>query len=124
VRNQINDLVKRAEGQPNAAPVIESGRALVARMTAVEETLYQTKNQSSQDPLNFPIRLNNRLAALGGIVASADAQPTNQSLALYDELTAQIDAQLRQLDQLMSTDLRAFNQQARAADIPFVIVKP
>ena len=124
VRTQINDLLRRAEGQAGAAALAESGRALVARMTAVEETLYQTRNQSSQDPLNFPIRLNNRLAALGGIVASADTPPTDQSLALYDELAAQIDAQLRQLDQLLTADLRAFNQQARAADIPFVVVKP
>ncbi|MCA1619341.1 MAG: glycosyl hydrolase [Acidobacteria bacterium] len=89
-----------------------------------EEELYQTKNQSSQDPLNFPIRLNNKLAALGGIVAGADAQPTDQSYALYDELAAKIDAQLRLLNQVMSDDLRSFNALVRSSDIPAVIVKP
>ena len=86
--------------------------------------LYQTKNQSSQDPLNFPIRLNNKLAALGSIVGSADAQPTEQSYTLYEELAAQIDAQLRQLNQVLTDDLKSFNALARSADIPFVIVKP
>ena len=93
-------------------------------MTAVEETLYQTKNQSNQDPLNYPIRLNNKLAALGGIVASADAAPTEQSYTLYDELAAKIDGQLRILNQLMTTDLKAFNQLVRANDIPAVITRP
>jgi photosystem II stability/assembly factor-like uncharacterized protein len=124
VRAQINDLLKRAADQPNARTVVESGRSLVARMTTIEEALYQTKNQSSQDPLNFPIRLNNKLAALGSIVAGADSPPTDQSFALYDELAAQIDAQLKQLNQLMTADLAAFNRQVRAADIPAVITKP
>ena len=73
----------------------DAGTALNKNLTAVEETLYQTKNQSNQDPLNYPIRLNNKLAALGGVVGSAEAAPTAQSYAVYDELVTQIDAQLQ-----------------------------
>ncbi len=124
VRRQVDDLLKRLEGQPNFKAVADAGRALNAKLTNVEEALYQTKNQSSQDPLNFPIRLNNKLAELADVVASADAQPTDQSYALYEELVAQIDEQLQRLNQTMTTDLRAFNQAARTADIPAVIVKP
>ncbi|HWS89873.1 MAG TPA: hypothetical protein VN282_23095 [Pyrinomonadaceae bacterium] len=124
VRRQVDDLLKRVADQPNAKPLLAAGGTLNRKLQAVEEALYQTKNQSSQDPLNFPIRLNNKLAALGSIVASADAQPTEQSVALYDELAAQIDAQLRQLNQVMTGDLRSFNALARSSDIPFVIVKP
>lgn len=124
VRAQINDLVKRLGDQPNTKPVVESGRSLVAKLTAVEEQLYQTKNQSSQDPLNFPIRLNNKLAALGSIVGSSDSPPTQQSYALYDELAPKIDAELGKLRQLMTTDLKAFNQLVRQSDVPAVIVKP
>jgi len=116
--------MKRAADQPNAKPVLTAGAALNRKLQAVEEELYQTKNQSSQDPLNFPIKLNNKLAALGGIVASADAQPTEQSYALYDELAAKIDAQLRQLNQVMTDDLKSFNALVRTSDIPAVIIKP
>ena len=104
--------------------MIDAGRALNAKLSAVEEELYQVKNQSSQDPLNFPIKLNNKLAALGSIVASADAQPTEQSFTLYEELASKIDAQLRQLNQVMTDDLKSFNALVRSSDIPFVIVKP
>jgi hypothetical protein len=124
VKRQLNDLLTRAADQPNAKPVLDAGRALGAKLTAVEEELYQTKNQSSQDPLNFPIKLNNKLAALGGVVSSADAQPTDQSYTLYEELSTKIDAQLRQLEQVMTADLKAFNNLVRTSDIPAVIIKP
>jgi hypothetical protein len=124
VRRQVDDLLKRVGDQPSAKPLAAAGSNLNKKLQAVEEALYQTKNQSSQDPLNYPIRLNNKLAALGSVVASADAQPTEQSYALYDELAAQIDAQLKQLNQVMSDDLKSFNALARSSDIPFVIVKP
>ncbi|MDQ3919476.1 MAG: glycosyl hydrolase, partial [Acidobacteriota bacterium] len=124
VKRQLNDLLTRLDGQPNAAPVVEAGRGLSAKLSAVEEELYQTKNQSSQDPLNFPIKLNNKLAALGSIVASADAEPTEQSYQLYDELAAKIDAQLKRLNQVMTTDLKSFNNLVRSSDIPAVIIRP
>jgi photosystem II stability/assembly factor-like uncharacterized protein len=124
VKRQLADLLTRLDGQTNAAPVVEAGRELNAKLSAVEEELYQTKNQSSQDPLNFPIKLNNKLAALGSIVASADAEPTEQSYQLYDELAAQIDAQLKRLNQVMTSDLKSFNNLVRSSDIPAVIIRP
>ncbi len=124
VRKQVEDLLKRVAGQPNFKVVNDAGTALNKKLTEIEETLYQTKNQSSQDPLNFPIRLNNKLAALGGVVGSADAAPTTQSYAVYDEVVAQIDAQLQKLAQLMRTDVPAFNQLVRDQNIPAVVVKP
>jgi len=100
------------------------GMDLDMNLTAIEEALHQTKNQSSQDPLNFPIRLNNKLAALGGVVASAESAPTAQSYAVYDEVVAGIDAQLQKLAQLMRSDVPAFNQLVRDQNIPAVVVKP
>ena len=123
VRKQVEEFVKRTGEQPAGKRVAEAGRALNARLTAIEEELYQTRNQSSQDPLNFPIRLNNKLAALGGVVASADTAPTDQSYALYDELTGKIDAQLQRFRQILTTDLQAFNQLVREQNIPAVVVK-
>ncbi len=77
VKKQVDDLVKRVGSQ--SKPISDTGTALNKRLTEVEEALYQTKNQSSQDPLNFPIRLNNKLAALGGVVSQAETPPNEQS---------------------------------------------
>jgi photosystem II stability/assembly factor-like uncharacterized protein len=123
VRKQVEDLLKRVAGQPNFKVINDAGTALNKKLTTIEETLYQTKNQSSQDPLNFPIRLNNKLAALGGVVGSVESAPTAQSYAVYDELVTQIDAELAKLAQLMRTDVPAFNQLVRDQNIPAVVVK-
>ena len=84
----------------------------------MEETLYQTKNQSNQDPLNFPIRVNNKLSWLAGVVSSAETAPTDQSVALYAELAGQIDAQLATLKTLLDEDLKAFNDLAAKVNLP------
>ncbi|HEY6188003.1 MAG TPA: hypothetical protein VIW80_10010 [Pyrinomonadaceae bacterium] len=123
VRRQLDDLVKRVKGQQGGGPITEAARSLNTKLKAVEEELYQTKNQSSQDPLNYPIRLNNKLAALAGVVNSADAAPTDQTYVVYEEQVGLIDAQLRKLEQIMSTDLAAFNRLAREQNIPAVITK-
>ncbi len=124
VKKQVEDLLKRVAGQPNFKVINDAGTALNKNLTTIEEALYQTKNQSNQDPLNYPIRLNNKLAALGGVVGSADAQPTAQSYMVYDEVVTQIDAQLQKLGQIMKTDVPAFNQLVRDQNIPAVVVKP
>jgi photosystem II stability/assembly factor-like uncharacterized protein len=123
-RTQINDLLKRVQGQPNFKTISDAAKSLNGKMTTIEEALYQTKNQSSQDPLNYPIRLNNKLAALGGVVSSADSAPTEQSYAVYQDLVAKINAHLQTLDVVMKTDLPAFNVLVREQNIPAVIVKP
>jgi photosystem II stability/assembly factor-like uncharacterized protein len=71
-----------------------------AEMQEIEETLYQTQNRSGQDPLNFPIRLNNKLAHLSSVVGNGDFKPTDQSEAVRKELTEQIDAQLARFRKL------------------------
>jgi len=122
VKKQVDDLVKRVG--PQSRPIVDAGNALNKKLTEVEEALYQTKNQSSQDPLNFPIRLNNKLAALLGVVARSETPPNDQSFAVYEELTAQINAQLQKLSQIMKTDVPAFNQLVRDQNIPAIVVKP
>ncbi len=124
VRKQIDDLLKRIAGQPNAKPIIDAGSALNKKLVAVEEALYQTRNQSSQDPLNFPVRLNNKLAALAGVVSRSETPPNEQSYAVYEELAAAIDARLQSLNQIMKSDVPAFNQLVRDQNIPAVVVKP
>ena len=139
VRKQVDDLLKRVKdsgsssgqpagngdgGQPNFKVINDAATALNKNLQEIEETLYQTKNQSSQDPLNFPIRLNNKLAALGGVVSRGDAAPTDQSYAVYNDLGSQIDAQLQRLARVMSTDVPAFNQLVKEQNVPAVVVKP
>ena len=124
VRKQVDDLLKRIKDQPNASSIIDVGATLNKNLTSIEEALYQTKNQSSQDPLNFPVRLNNKLAALGGVVGRSETPPTDQAYAVYDVLVVQIDAELQKLAGIMKSDVPAFNKLVSNQNIPAVIVKP
>ena len=94
-------------------------------MTKVEEALYQTKNRSSQDPLNFPIRLNDKLNALARSAGGfGDYRPTNQAVQVKEELTRAIDAELAKLSGIFATDLPAFNELAKAEGVSAVILSP
>jgi photosystem II stability/assembly factor-like uncharacterized protein len=120
-RKQIDDITNRLKDQPNGKAIADAAKSLKAKLTAVEEELYQTRNQSSQDPLNYPIRLNNKLAALTGVAGGADSAPTEQTSAVFDELVGKIDVQLKKLEEIMRNDLPAFNKMVQ--DIPAVVVK-
>jgi hypothetical protein len=87
-----------------------AGQSLTTNLTGIEGEIYQYRNRSSQDPLNYPIRLNNKLAALQGIVESGDYKPTDQSYAVFKDLSERLDKQLAQLDTLLSVELGAFNK--------------
>ncbi len=123
LRNQVKEITKRIKDHEGADTIKEAGKTLVKKITKIEEALYQTKNQSRQDPLNFPIRLNNKLAAVGGVASSGDFRPTDQAITVKNELTAQIDAELAKLQKVLAEDLPAFNQFVRENAVPAVIIE-
>jgi kynureninase len=120
VRDQLKSVSERSTAAGKDTTIAAAAKTLTAKLTAVEEALYQTKNRASQDPLNYPIRLNNKLAALAGTVASADAAPTAQSYAVYEELAAKVDAELSTLDTVLAEDVPAFNRLVREQDVPAI----
>ncbi|MFT5737350.1 MAG: hypothetical protein ACI9SG_001699 [Maribacter sp.] len=73
----------------------------LSEISAIEEDLYQVKNQSNQDPLNFPIKLNNRLASLRRSVENGDAKPTDGAYKVFKELSLELDTHLVQLSTVM-----------------------
>lgn len=122
-REQMDALMKKIRGDDRYKEVVESGKELMEKMTEIEEALYQTKNRSGQDPLNFPIRLNNKLAALLGVAGGGEWAPTKQAEDVRVELTSQIDDQLSKLNILMSRDLPAFNQLVKDKSVDAIIIK-
>jgi photosystem II stability/assembly factor-like uncharacterized protein len=82
---------------------------LVAGLRAVEGRIYQVRNESRQDPLNFPIMLNDKLAGLLGVIESAEARPTDQTRRAFAELSGQLDRELAAMAALLDTDLGRVN---------------
>jgi len=116
VRRQLSDVKKRAG--KDSKELVTAANDLDKKMTAVEEALYQTKNKSEEDPLNYPVRLNNKLAAVADSAAIGAWAPTAQDIAVRDEIERQIDEQLAKLKAIWATDLPAFNK--LAASVPAV----
>jgi hypothetical protein len=120
VRTQLTSIRTRAGKGDAAKPIVAAAKDLDKKMTAIEEALYQTKNRSSQDPLNFPIRLNDKLASVADSAASGDAAPTAQQRAVYAELVAKIDAELAKLREVWDKDLPALNAMVKASEVPAI----
>ena len=111
IRTIKADAKARAE-KAKTPDVAAAASALDAKLTAIEGEIYQYRNQSSQDPLNFPIKLNNKLAALMGVVDSADSRPTDQSYEVFKALSGRLATELAKLAAVEKTDLPAFNKLA------------
>jgi photosystem II stability/assembly factor-like uncharacterized protein len=120
LRDQINDRLKKTD----ATQIHSSGDALRAKLTEVEESVYQVRNRSGQDPLNFPIKLNNKIGHLLEVIEGGqDAKPTDQSYAAFKELSAELEVQLAKLKSALATDLPAFNSQLSAANLQTVTLE-
>jgi photosystem II stability/assembly factor-like uncharacterized protein len=127
-RSQIEAVAGRAGGATGGAgerakEIAAAARAITDKLTAVEEVLIQAKSKSGQDPLNYPIRLDNKLAALAMVVASADARPTDPSVELYEELAATARAELAKLGSILEKDVAAFNKMVSDAGVPAVVIR-
>jgi hypothetical protein len=123
VRDQVRAAAERAKASAADTSVTRSAERLVHRLTAVEEALYQTKNRSSQDPLNFPIRLNNKLSLLGGTVAGTEGRPTDQQQMVLHDLARRIDDQLATFEAVTGPELTAFNRLMHERDVPAVVAR-
>ena len=124
VKEGLDGMTARARRMPAGAGarIAATADSLKGRLSVIEEEIYQVRNRSNQDPLNYPIRLNNKIAALGGVVASADAKPTSQAEETFAALVALLQTQLDRLRVLLETDVPAFNKMVREADVPALIV--
>lgn len=71
---------------------------ILKNLNTVEEAIYQVKNESDQDPLNFPIRLNNKIASLGLIVDSGEARPTDGAHLVFGELTEELSVLINEME--------------------------
>jgi len=89
-------------------------------ITDIEEALYQTKNRSGQDPLNYPIKLGNKLAALNGVAGTGDFKPTDQSYAVRDQLVERIDVQLDRFNSIKGNDIPELNRVLKEKGIDYI----
>lgn len=113
VKAQVKDIMSKTD----VDTIQVSGKKIIADMTAIEEALYQTKNRSGQDPLNYPIRLNNKLGHLNSLMGMGDNAPTESAVAFKKEVTAEIDKYLQEMKAILSKTVPNFNELVKSNQV-------
>ena len=109
IKAQINDRIQENEN----AQLAQLGEAVSDRLSEVEGEVYQVQNRSNQDPLNYPIKLNNKIAALQNLVEGAETRPTEQSYAVFENLSGQLEGEIEQMNLVIQQDLARLNELLR-----------
>ncbi|MGV3618767.1 MAG: WD40/YVTN/BNR-like repeat-containing protein [Fimbriimonas sp.] len=109
LRTDLDRAVEEAAKKGDATALRNQVEALKARLTPIEEAIYQTKNRSGQDPLNYPIRLNDKLSGVFSTVSSGDFRPTDQAVEVFGRLSKQLAEQEARLKGLLDGELKAVN---------------
>ncbi len=118
--NQAASWEKRTKGKRNAEKIYEAAKELQKELSEVEAELIQVKAKSRQDTLNFPIKLNAKIAGLAGYVAGATSAPPQQAWESYEELSKKINVQLTRVNEILGTSGEEFNWLVKQSDIPAI----
>jgi hypothetical protein len=103
--------------------VVEKAKNINKSISEVENALYQTKNKSRQDPLNYPIKLTNKLAHLNSLEGMSDFAPTSQSELFRIEVSAKIDVELAKWKSIQQKDIPELNAMVKEKSVDAVILK-
>lgn len=114
VKSQLDDRLKKSDD----AALKGKGETLRTNSSQVEESVYQVRNQSGQDPLNFPIKVNNRLANLLSMSERGDGRPTTYMPEIFGILTTELKGYMTRLDQVWKVDLAAVNAELARLKLP------
>ena len=122
MRSQVDELTDRLEKAGYSDGITELSEAIGQRLTEIEEKIYQTRNESSQDILNYPPRLDNKILDVLSTVQSADARPTDGAIELYRDLRTELDGYLAELDGVIGGEIAQLNQLVEEMAAPAVLV--
>jgi len=123
INKQLEAFQEQYKDEEAVKELVENAKKLSEDFSGIEKELYQTQNKSDQDPLNFPIKLTNKLAHLNSLVGMDDFPPTEQDIAVKNELTAQIDSELTKFDKLISEEISNFNTQFNAMKLNYLFIE-
>ncbi len=123
INEQLQAFQKQYKDNDEVKELVEKADTLSKQFSEIEKALYQTKNRSGQDPLNFPIRLTNKLAHLNSLVGMDDFPPTMQDVAVKDDLTQRINEELNRFDQLVSEEIKTFNTAFNSKQLNYLFIE-
>ena len=118
---KLNEFLNNFSDNKDAENIVEKANFLIDSLSTVENALYQTKNESRQDPLNFPIKLTNKLGHIANLVTMNDFPPTSQDKKLMMELSEKINKEIEVFNKLMTNDVSEFNLSFKKLQLDYLI---
>jgi hypothetical protein len=110
---RIKTQLKDRTDKNNSADAKATAEQFTRELSAVEEDVYQVRNQSNQDPLNFPIKTNNRLASLLRVVGTGEGRPIGNAEPIFQDLQKELKAETDHLRKVLDLYLPRFNTLAQ-----------
>ncbi|MEM8898016.1 MAG: glycosyl hydrolase [Bacteroidota bacterium] len=123
LKEQMGGYTDRLKDDEDMKDILEEAEGIEKRISMIEKSLYQTKNRSRQDPLNFPIKLNNKLAHLSRLVGVGDGAPTQQAQEFYKEVTEKIDEQLSSWYEVVENDVPKLNDMIKQKAVDAISIQ-
>ncbi|KZS38019.1 glycosyl hydrolase [Aquimarina aggregata] len=123
INTQLKGFSAQYKNDDTTKDLVEKAKALQKKFGEIEKALYQTKNKSNQDPLNFPIKLTNKLGHLNSLVGMGDFGPTAQDITVKNELVKKIEVQLQAFDTLVSEEIKKFNTEFNTLQLNYLFVE-
>lgn len=123
INKQLDAFQSQYKDNEQVTDLVGQAKDLSDQFSEIEKALYQTKNRSGQDPLNFPIKLTNKLAHLNSLVGMDDFPPTEQDIMVKNQLTVAINTQLDKFDVLITQEIANFNSQFNAMNLNYLFVE-
>ena len=123
INGKLDEFVKKYKDNETTKDLVAKAKKMKEGFSEIEKALYQTKNRSGQDPLNFPIKLTNKLAHLNSLVSIDDFPPTEQDIAVKNELSGKIKEQLTAFDELVDKEIEAFNDEFNKLQLDYLSIE-
>ena len=123
INKQLTAFQEQYKDDERVEELKEKAKKLSEDFSEIEKTLYQTQNKSGQDPLNFPIKLTNKLGHLNSLVGMGDFPPTEQDIAVKDELTRKINSELEKFNALVSDEIKMFNAEFNSLNLNYLFTE-
>lgn len=123
LRRAKSDIDALKEHAGSHAALSESADKVLEFFKAIEDELIQTRATGRDDDLQYPPKLNAKIAYLAEVAESGDYAPTAQVKAAFASLKEAAEEQLAKLEQVFADEVEPLNHQAQEARVPHIRTK-
>ncbi len=122
LRKDLDYIKEKIMGREDATTLLEELKSLNEKITNIENDIHMTKNKSRQDPLNYGLKVNNRLAFLMADAQRGDYPPTDAAYQVEEQLTEELNGYLQTFQEVKEVAIPNLSQMVDALGISLISV--